>query len=504
MKHGFSYVGQANNEKDDMVMQNLLAKKQLLAAENVQLVKLRNGIIIQSADHEEWDDENENFMEDLASAQNVVQAQEVKHLETEEAEVRPYELTILSEGKSAMIARLKKARIPVQIKVLYSIGKPRSPGFAFFLLSLLAVLAELIVFFSRDSYLSDSIDYYSNSVKQSETLNLLLVEIFHVSTRNSTFNAAAKKAELEGIVNSVRSLKNSLTSSQDYVAEVDTFSSVFTIGNLDSRTYRVSEILEQIMSRIITLKENLKSSAFATAFSMGAEDFYFVVMNSMDTLLPKMAAVQTRMYETLLQLTKFDLWALSMTLSILGIVLIAVIVQLVFLKKAMQLRQKLMSPFLMIPESTIKLYHAQNEYFVLLFSGMEDKHVDDLKDEVTALSKHSDQVASSYGKKKKKYSQRNIIQMRTNVFISSLVLCVVLYCFVILYLTSSKATTLSKTVPFTQLQKTRSMNYLSTLNKFYLSAFNSSLVVQRSTVLESFSQAVRDCYSTDAQLSTVA
>lgn len=91
------------------------------ASEGVHLVKLRNGNIIQSADHEEWEDENEDFMEDIANV-NVSQTQNIKKLETEEEEVRPFELGLMSEGKSALTARLKNGSLPFEIKALYTIG----------------------------------------------------------------------------------------------------------------------------------------------------------------------------------------------------------------------------------------------------------------------------------------------------------------------------------------------------------------------------------------------
>lgn len=481
------------------MLQNILAKRKAWQSEGVQLLKVRDGVIIQSADHEEWEDQNEDFAEELDNL-NQGPAQNNQVVETEEEDVRPFELTIMSEGKSSMVSRLKRGSMPIELKALYGIG------IAFFLLSLISVVVEIIVFFQRDTQFSNAIAYYSNSIKQSETINFMLAEIFQVSTTNSSLNISKKKTELESIITTIRSLKNSMSSSRDYITEVDSFSPVFTLGNLDSRTYRISEILEQIMSRIINLKESLKLSNYADSFKMASEDFFFIVMNSMDKLLPKLDSVQNKMYNNMDDMSGFDLWTLSIVLSILAIVVIAIVVEMVFLKKAMKLRQTLMTPYLMIPENMIKLYHSQNEYFVLLFSGMEDKHVDDLKTEVNALSKTSEQSAknmSKYGKKKKRFSQRSMIQPRNNLLVVSLVFCVVAYCIIILILTSNKASNLSQSVPFSRLVKQRSLIYLSTLNKFYLSSFDRNVQIQGKLASSLFSQGVIDIFSTDTQISTV-
>lgn len=121
INQGFSYVKTLNSDKDEVVLQNIQNKRTLLAAEGVQLVKLRNGVIIQGADHEDWEEDNFMLQEDMAEANKAV-VKVVNRLETEEDDIKPYEMNVLSMGKSTLIERLKKGGMPLQIKILYILG----------------------------------------------------------------------------------------------------------------------------------------------------------------------------------------------------------------------------------------------------------------------------------------------------------------------------------------------------------------------------------------------
>ena len=46
-----------------------------------------------------------------------------------------------------------------------------------------------------------------------------------------------------------------------------------------------------------------------------------------------------------------------------------------------------LSPFIHIPDIKLKIYHSQTEYYSIIFTGMLDRHVDDLKNEVTNFHK---------------------------------------------------------------------------------------------------------------------
>lgn len=103
-----------------MVLQVLNAKKAALASEDVQLVKLRNGVIIQGADHEDWEDENYQLPEDVEGFAH--EAAKVNQRHDTEEDVRPFEMNMLLMGKSTMTERLKKAKMPIQIKTAYATG----------------------------------------------------------------------------------------------------------------------------------------------------------------------------------------------------------------------------------------------------------------------------------------------------------------------------------------------------------------------------------------------
>ena len=121
VNQGFSYIKSINKDKDELVMQNIQAKKHMLEIEGVQLVKLRNGVIIQGADHEDWEDENFLLPEDAEGLNQ--EAAKVNQRQDTEEDVKSYEMNLMSMGKSVMTERLKKGRIPIQVKMVYGIGK---------------------------------------------------------------------------------------------------------------------------------------------------------------------------------------------------------------------------------------------------------------------------------------------------------------------------------------------------------------------------------------------
>jgi hypothetical protein len=374
--------------------------------------------------------------------------------------------------------------------------------------SVMIITAELIAFFERGSSLSTAIQQYSNSVQQSNTMNYLMTTLFYLSKYAGDILPAVEQAKLESVISNLQQAKNSLAESKKYLQVVDETSGVFSIGSLDTRMYRISEIFEQILGKVIKLKDGMNNPKFAATFSMDKDNFFYVTMNSANTLLPKLKVVQDTMYDQMVTTANSSLLTTSIVVSLLVFIVITAILTMVFLRQSFRLRMKLMMPFVMIPENTVKLYHAQSEYYVLLFSGMEDKHVDDLKTEVNSLRKVNDQAATgnnqlSYGKKKKRLIDRSMMQARTYILIGSLIVSVIAYCGSLLYINYFKSSRLNTTIPFSFLEKQRTLSYVGSLNTLFLTSINSTIQVGQKQIIDIANEEIQNTYKIDSSLTIV-
>lgn len=458
------------------------AKKRLLANENVQLVKLRNNVIVQSSDHEDWENEEFMMLEEGAKLIGEHINRTVKRKDSEEEDLRPYEMAIITTGKNALSTKLKKARMPGEVKSLYVLGMIRlTIGGLFFTISLILIIAELIYYFQRGSTLKTAIDNYGSGVRQSEYSYYLVSKLLHIAKHPLLIEPNVEKKDIEDILDNFQALKNSLGQSQSYLDVMSSTTLLQSLGIADSRRYRISEVLEQVVGKVIRLKDQLKTGDLQTLFSMTSDDFFFVVMNTMNTLHPYMKTLRSRLYGELTGLAVYDLSNLSIVLALLSFVVISIVALLILLKKSLDLRLFFMNPFVHIPENTIKLCHAQCEYFVLLFNGMEDKHLDDIKAEVSSLRKISDQanVANTlnYGKKKKRFTQRSMMHAKIYFYTASLILGVLLYSGLLLYLGYFEASAFSLTIPFAHLQKQRTIGYYSSLAAISLANINPNMAM---------------------------
>lgn len=124
VKQGFAFVQTANHDKEEQVLQTIQAKRNLLAQEEVQLVKLRNGVIVQSSDHEDWENEEMLLAEEGVKLMAEKSNKELKRKDSEEEDVRPYEMAVIGMGKSVLSAKLKKAKMPSKVKALFVLGRP--------------------------------------------------------------------------------------------------------------------------------------------------------------------------------------------------------------------------------------------------------------------------------------------------------------------------------------------------------------------------------------------
>lgn len=377
------------------------------------------------------------------------------------------------------------------------------------MISVLVITAELITFFQRGTELRTAIQHYSNSMRQSDTTHYMLITLFHLSKSQGDPDTAAKKAVLETILEKLQTAKNSLSESHKYLSVMDQSSTVLSVSGLDTRAYRISEIFEQILGKVIKLKDTIGTHAFSQSFKFSSDNFYYVTMNSMATLLPRLASVQSVMHDHMVSTANDNVVTMAVVGSLLFLVAVTIASTLVFMKQSLRLKMKLMEPFVLIPENTVKLYHAQSEYYVLLFSGMEDKHVDDLKTEVNSLRKVNDQAAGgnnqlSYGKKKKRLIDRSMMQVRTFVLVGSLVAAVVAYCGSLVYASYFKSHKLETAIPFSFLEKQRTLSYIGSLTALFLTSINSSISVDSKKIGVLARDYIQRAYTTDSALTMVS
>ena len=355
--------------------------------------------------------------------------------------------------------------------------------------------------------MSKSIQNYSTSVLQTDTTHYLMITLFYLSNSKGIYTPKPEQTKLEAIITKLQQAKNSLSESVKYLQLVEESTGVFSLGSLDKRQYRVSEVYEQILGKVIKLKDSMSTPGHSTMFSLGSDNFYYVIMNCANILLPRLKVIQDVMYQDIMNTANSDIVATSIVVSLIVFVAITIVSMLLFVRQSLKLRITLMASFMYIPDSIVKLYHAQTEYYVLLFSGMQDKHVDDLKTEVNALRKTNDKASGGsqlhYGKKNKRLIDRGMMQTRTYVLVGSLIVSVLAYCGALLYINYFKSSRLNKTVPFLYLEKQRTLSYVKILNSMYMTSIDNSIFIGSKSIIDIARDDLEALYKIDSLFAIV-
>lgn len=128
IRQAFYYTRPDNHEKEEYFQQTIDVKRRQLATEGVKLAKLRGGHILQTAEHPEWEEEEEEGI--------AIEAKRVQHPETKssgnddpsstEEDITPLQLEQLTVGKHDLAEKIERATMPAQVLLLYFLGRIHS------------------------------------------------------------------------------------------------------------------------------------------------------------------------------------------------------------------------------------------------------------------------------------------------------------------------------------------------------------------------------------------
>jgi len=317
----------------------------------------------------------------------------------------------------------------------------------------------------------------------------------------------AVRMDIDGLLELNRNLKNSLMGSRVYFDVFDQTSRVHSLSGNDNRLYRLGEIFEQIVGRCILVKEKiLKGCVTSTEFTLSNENYYFILMNGQNIILPALETVRKRMVDTALSIPLVYPWSVSLSIFVSALILSSSILLFWMIRAVMQLKIDLFSAFIKIPENRLKVYHGQTEYFVLLFLGMEDKHLDDIKNEVSSLRKLQDQsshAGNMYGKKRKRLISRGVFQTKNILLLVSLQLAVFLYFSALVGVSLYESSQMGSITRFMDKEKLRTLSYVSCLVGLYAQSVSPSLQVRTLSPLEYSSGQLTATYSIDSEIDSV-
>lgn len=365
--------------------------------------------------------------------------------------------------------------------------------------------------FSNVNSLNTSIRHYSEQMDQSVHFSRLMIRYSQLSVNrvceDPSIDMNAVRMDIDGLLELNRNLKNSLMGSRVYFDVFDQTSRVHSLSGNDNRLYRLGEIFEQIVGRCILVKEKiLKGCVTSTEFTLSNENYYFILMNGQNIILPALETVRKRMVDTALSIPLVYPWSVSLSIFVSALILSSSILLFWMIRAVMQLKIDLFSAFIKIPENRLKVYHGQTEYFVLLFLGMEDKHLDDIKNEVSSLRKLQDQsshAGNMYGKKRKRLISRGVFQTKNILLLVSLQLAVFLYFSALVGVSLYESSQMGSITRFMDKEKLRALSYVSCLVGLYAQSVSPSLQVRTLSPLEYSSGQLTATYSIDSEIDSV-
>ena len=207
--------------------------------------------------------------------------------------------------------------------------------------------------------------------------------------------------------------------------------------NKDGADYRINEMQEIVIGIVIIIKDSAvvesNSNVPLSEFSWSKHQYNLVFVNVLNILLPTYSKIENALFADYQKQVTKNSSVLIISLVMLIMMLLAILSAFVFLKKSFSLRRSLLSPFIHIPDSKLKAYHSQTEYYSILFTGMQDRHVDDLKNEMTNFHKMVENTQANeaknsvYGRKRKLFKIEPVVRQILKVVILSFVIFVMAY-----------------------------------------------------------------------------
>jgi hypothetical protein len=500
MKEAFYYAEENQVGKNELIQRNLDKRLKRLQEVDVRLMKLRRGVLIPEMDQDNWDRPDDPELEQIINLTMEGELREAE--EIVEEEIRANEIELLLSGKRELEKKLIKTRTSPTVFWTFLVG------LIYTIVTIVLLSVEYAMFFQHVSAVKSIQQTYLQSGQQLNSIGLLLLDLqLYPLVTDATARSYALSRMISNVEQS-RNLKTTLMQSSVYFSISETSRSEILIGQVSGNTFRINEILDQVLGKSILLFSGIKSSTISDAqMTMQNETFYYIVQNSLTTLIPTLQSTQSSILNSSNTTNTSSSWTFWIGGVEFFIALCLTIYMMWFLKNSTKDLEESLSVFLEIPDYNLRSYLTQAEYFVLLFIGDETNHIDDLKTEVNAFRKLEEKGYASnlntYQRKQKLFVQGKLWNSHSMSFLFSLIIFPCIYTIIAMITTTSTVNRVSSLIDFTSKLSKRPQAYDLSLNLWSLSLISPSTPINGRNSLEYLGSSLPDLYNSEEDYAKV-
>ena len=500
MKEAFYYAEDNQLGKNEMIQKNLDKRLKRLQEIDVRLMKLRRGVLIPEMDQDNWDRADDPELEQIVQR---TMEQELKEAdEIVEEELRANEIESLISGKRELEKKLIKARTVPTIFWTFIVGIV----YAIIAISLTSI--EFAVSFSHANKIKEVQSKYMDIGQQVNYIGMLLLDLQLYPLLTDQNRRADTLNRMNVSVEQARNLKTSMMQTTIYFRNSEEMQNEILIGQTSGSRYRLNELMDQVLGKSILLLAGIRSGSVTQAqLSMNNETYYYVIQNSLSTLVPFLQKTQSEILDTFNSANTDVSWTYWLGGVEIFIAVLLVSYLFWFLKNTTKDLRNSLRVFLEIPDYNLKSYFTQAEYFVLLFIGDDTNHIDDLKTEVNMFRKLEEKGfaknANIYQRKKKSFVQGKFWNLHSFSFLLILVIFPMIYTVITISTTVSSTSTLSGLIDFSRKLMDRPQNYEKALNYMGMSLVYPIIPVSGQNTLNLFSRVLKELYQSEESFTSV-
>lgn len=481
IRKGFYYNKVGDAEKERSVIEEIEKKKKLYKMYGVKRIKYIGEKFLNEEDAEETNEEE--LVKALETRRKKKEEEEKQEKFDDEIEKRKGILEVMESGREVMLKKLKKSS-----KRSMNVNMLIMSSMIYVLLMMILITVEVINQYRRSS----EVVRIGRLVASANEMfnNLGLLNILLLVDDAAHYNAT---------VSVLRSEKNNIMQNIDVKSILEVPLYDIQANNM-SKYYSFSNIIELVIGSALQLSNSMSNDNDLQALNMSNSAYFYMVQNTVNTLLPNLPSITQNLFNYYSNVIGID----SMAIYIGGVILcfsIFVGIVLIYLThKSDQELFELLGIFVQIPSGKSKLYHTQTEQFLLLFMEQEDKHVDDLKTEVSSMKKPKEEEGRGDGRKKKRFLKRRLITMKSVMIVLSLILAPLVYYSGVIYLLVYQSQLIQYYISFGQSEKTRSTNYVYSLLGLHTAVRYPNVNINSTSGTNYVLAQTSQNYATDAQI----